>query len=72
MRLLFQQPYCLFLWWLLTAKTQYRNIGKGCERTLPQGKGLHNSRKLRKVVAIYQTEKWILSKKSPKKVPEKE
>ena len=30
------------------AQTQYRNIGKGCEGILPQGKGPRNSRKLGK------------------------
>ena len=44
-------------------------MGKGCEGIIPQGKGLHNSRKLRKVVAIYKTDKLILFKKSLKKVP---
>ena len=46
-------------------------MGQGCEGILPQGKGLHNSRKLRKLVAIYKTYKLILSKNSLKKVPEK-
>ena len=46
-------------------------MDKGCEGILVQGKGLDNSRKLRKVVAIYKTDKLILSKKSLKKVPEK-
>ena len=71
MWLQFQQSYCLFLWWVLMAQTQYRNMDKGCKEVLPQGKGLHNSRKLRKAVAIYKTGKLILSKKSLKKVPEK-
>ena len=31
---------------------------------LPQGEGLHNSQKLRKVEAIYETGKQILSKES--------
>ena len=70
MRLLFQQSCCL--WWLLMAQTKYRNMGKGCEGILPQGKGLHNSRMLRKLVAIYKTHKLILSKKSLKKVQKKE
>ena len=52
MWLQFQQSYSLFLWWVLIAQTQYRNMGKSCEGILPQGKGLHNSRKLRKAVAI--------------------
>ena len=34
------------------AQTQYRNMDKNCDRILPQGKDLHNSRKLRKAVAI--------------------
>ena len=55
MRVLFQQFYCLSLWWLLMAQTQYQNMGKGCEGVFPQGKGLHNSRKLGKVVAIFKT-----------------
>ena len=45
-------------------------MDKGCEGVLPQGKGLHNLRKLQ-VVAIYKTDKLILSKKSLKKVLEK-
>ena len=53
------------------AQTRYRNMGKGCEGTLPQGKGLRNSRKLRKAAAICKTAKLILSNKSLKKVPEK-
>ena len=53
-----------FLGWLLTAQTQYRNMNEGCEGILPQGKGPHNSRNLRKLVAIYKTGKLILSKKS--------
>ena len=52
MWLQFQQSYCLFLWWVLMAQTWYRNMDKRYERILPQSKGLHNSRKLRKVVAI--------------------
>ena len=71
MRLLFQQSYCLLLWCLLMAQTQYWNMSKGYEGILRLGKGLHNSRKLRKVVAIYKTDKLILSKKALKKVPEK-
>ena len=47
-------------------------MGKGCEGILPQGKGFHNARKLRKIVAIYKTDKIILSKKSLKKVPKKD
>ena len=43
-------------------------MGKGCEGILPQSKGLHNSRKLRKVVTIYKIDKLIFSKKSLKKV----
>ena len=46
-------------------------MDKGCEGILAQGKGLGNSRKLKKVVAIYKTGKLILSKKFLKKVPEK-
>ena len=53
------------------AQTEYRNMGKVCEGSLPQGKGLHSSRKLRKVVAIYKIDRLIISKKSLKKVPEK-
>ena len=52
MWLQFQQSYCLFLWWVLMTQTQYRNIDKRCEGILPQGKGLHNSQKLRKALAI--------------------
>ena len=54
------------------AQTQYRSMGKGCEGILPQGKGLHNSRKLRKVVAVYKTDKLTLFIKSLKKVPEQD
>ena len=71
MRLLFQPSCCLFLWWLLMAETEYQNVSKGCEGILPQGKYLHYSRKLWKVVVIYKTGKLILFKKSLKKVPEK-
>ena len=71
MWLQFQQSYCLFLWWVLMAQTQYRNMDKGCEGILPRGKGLQNSQKLRKEVAIYKSRKLIISIKSLKKVPEK-
>ena len=71
MRLLFQQSYCLLLRRLLMAQTQYRNMGKGCEGILPQIKGLHSSRKLRKVVTIYEADKLVFSKKSLNQVPEK-
>ena len=53
------------------AQTQCRNMSKGCEGIFPQGKELHNSQKLGKVVVIYKTDKLILFKKSLKKVPEK-
>ena len=72
MRLLFQQSYCLLLWWLLVAQTQYGNIDKSCEGILPQSKGLHNSRKFRKVVAIYKTDKLIFSKNSLKRYQKKD
>ena len=52
MWLQFQQFYCLFLWWVLMVQRQYRNMDKRYEEILSQGKGIHNSRKLRKVVAI--------------------
>ena len=39
-------------------------MGKCYEGIHSQGKGLHRSRKLRKLVAIYKTENLILSKKS--------
>ena len=52
MWLQFQQSYCLFLRWVLMAQTHYQNMDKRCEGIFPQDKGLHNSRKLRKVVAI--------------------
>ena len=71
MWLIFLQSYCLFLWWVLMAQTQYRNMDKGCEGILPRGKGLQNSQKLRKEVAIYKSRKLIISIKSLKKVPEK-
>ena len=53
------------------AQTQYRDMDKGREGIPPQVKGLYNSRKLRQVVAIYKTDKLMLSKKYLKKVPEK-
>ena len=34
------------------AKTQYQNMDKASEEIPRQGKELHNSRKLRKVIAI--------------------
>ena len=71
MWLLFQQSYCLLLWRVLMAQTQYRNMDKSCERILLQGKGFHNSRKLWKAVVIYKTGKLILSNKSLNKVPGK-
>ena len=52
MWLQFQHFYCLFLWWVLMVQTQYRNMDKNCEGILLQGKDFHNSRKLRKAVAI--------------------
>ena len=52
MWLQFRQSYCLLLLWVLIAQTQYRNMDKNCEGILKQGKDLHNSRKLRKAVAI--------------------
>ena len=60
--------YCLFLWWVLMAETQYQNMGKDCKGILLQGKGLHNSRKLRKTVAIDKAGKLIIYNKSLKKV----
>ena len=72
MRPLFQQSYCLFLWWLLMAQTQYRNMGNGFEGILPQGKGLRSSQKLRKKVKIYKTDKLILFKKSLKNYQKKD
>ena len=71
MGLLFQQSYCLFLWWVLMEQAWYQNMDKRSEGILPQGKCLQNSRKLRKAVAIYKAGKLILSNKSLKKVPEK-
>ena len=52
-------------------QTQYRNMDKSCEGILPQGNGLHNSRKLRKAVAVYKTGKLIISNRYLKKVPKK-
>ena len=46
-------------------------MAKGCEEILPQGKGLHNSRKLRKLVAIYKTDKLILFQKVSEKSTKK-
>ena len=37
MWLLFQQSYYSFLWWVLMAQTQYRNMDQGCELIFPQG-----------------------------------
>ena len=58
----------------LIAETQYRNIGKGYEEVFI--KELHNSRKLRKVAAIYKTNKLVpfkkqvsLNPKGSKKLP---
>ena len=42
-------------------------MDQDCEGIFPQGKGLHNSRKLRKVVVIYKSDKLILYKKYLKK-----
>ena len=39
------------------------NMEKGREEILPQGKDFRNSRKLNKVLAIYKTNKLVLSKK---------
>ena len=39
------------------------NIDKGCQEIPLQGDELCNSRKLRKVVLIYKTNKLVLSKK---------
>ena len=44
---------------LQIAQMQYRNMGKGCERILPQDKFLLNSQKLRKVVLICKTDRLI-------------
>ena len=52
------------------AQTQYRNMDKDCEGILPQGKGLHISRKLRKAVAIKLANQFFplsLSRKYQKK-----
>ena len=53
------------------AETQYQNMGKDCKGILPQGKGLHNPRKLRKTVAIDKPGKLIIYNKSLKKIPGK-
>ena len=62
-----QQSYCLFLWWVLMAQTQHWNMDKVWTGIFPQGKGLHNSRNLKKEVAIYKTGKLILWRKYRKK-----
>ena len=63
MRLLFQQTYSLLLIPMTpNCANTISKHGQGCEGIFPQGKGLHNSQKLRKVVAIYKTDKLILSK----------
>ena len=41
------------------AQTQYQNMDKRCEGMLPQGNGLHNSRMLRKAVAIKPANQFI-------------
>ena len=60
MWLQFQQSYCLFLWWVPMAQRQYWNMDKSCEGILPQGKGLHISRKVRKIVAIKLANQFFL------------
>ena len=61
-QLLFEETDSLLLGWLLIKQTQYRNIEKGYEEILRQGKSFYNSRKLRKVKeAICKTNKIDLS-----------
>ena len=62
-QLLFQQNYSLLLGWLLIAQAQYQNWDKGCEEITRQGKDLCNTQKWRKVVAIWKSNKLVLSKK---------
>ena len=45
-------------------QTQYQNMGENCEGIRSQGKGFHYSQKLIKVVAIYETVRLTISKKS--------
>ena len=63
MRLKFYQFYLLFLWWLLHSENTILKHGQSCKEILQKRKGLQSSRNLRKVVAIYKTDKLILSKK---------
>ena len=42
----------LMLVLVMMVQTQYRNMDESCEGILPQGKGLLNSRKLRRTVVI--------------------
>ena len=48
---------------ILIVQTQYQNRDQVCEEILRQGKNLRTSHKLRKVVAIYKTNKLVLFKK---------
>ena len=56
-----QKLYSLFLGWHVIA--QYRNNDKCCEETLQQDKDIRKSQNLRRVGAIYKTNKLVLSKK---------
>ena len=62
-QLVFQKTHSLFLGWLLIEQTQYRNMNKDCEEITRQCKNLQILRKLRKAVAIYKTNKPVLSYK---------
>ena len=62
-QLLFKQTYSLFLGWPEIVQTQYWNMGKGCGEIIRIAKDLHNSQKLRKVLATYKTNKLGLSEK---------
>ena len=62
-QLLFQQTYSMLLGRILIVQTQYQNRDQVCEEILRQGKNLRTSHKLRKVVAIYKTNKLVLFKK---------
>ena len=47
--------------WHLIA--QYFNMDKSCEEIAEEGKNIHKSQNLRRVGAIYKTNKLVLSKK---------
>ena len=52
----------LVLWMTPNCANTISNMDKGCQETPLKGKELRNTRKLRKVVAIYKTNKLVHSK----------